>query len=41
VHEDIQKLIKATQKALYESIKICKPGVKFSEIGRVCEEVAE
>jgi methionyl aminopeptidase len=36
VHEDVKKVIKATQKALYESIKICKPGTKFSDIGRKC-----
>ena len=41
IHPDIQKLIDCTQKALYESIKICKPGTPFNEIGNVCEQVAE
>ncbi|CAD8155048.1 unnamed protein product [Paramecium octaurelia] len=36
----ITKLINTTQKALYEAIKICKPGEKFSKIGDIVEEVA-
>lgn len=40
VHEDVCKLIDVTQKALYESIKICGPGVPFSEIGMICETIA-
>jgi methionyl aminopeptidase len=36
VDPKICKLIDVTQKALYESIKICRPGVKFREIGNIC-----
>lgn len=38
-HPDIKKLIDTTQKSLYESIKICGPGVPFREIGRVIEYI--
>jgi len=41
VHPDIQKLIKVTQEALYESIKVCKPGAYFRDIGEVCEDIAK
>lgn len=34
---DIAKLINTTQKALYKTIKICRPGTPFKEIGPVCE----
>jgi methionyl aminopeptidase len=37
VHPDVANLIDGTQKALYESIKVCKPGTPFNEIGNVCE----
>lgn len=41
VHPDIKKVINVTRKAVYEAIRICKPGQKFSEIGRTIEEVAK
>ncbi|EAR84818.1 methionine aminopeptidase (macronuclear) [Tetrahymena thermophila SB210] len=40
VHPEIMKLIQTTQKALYESIKVCKPGTPFRKIGEVCESIA-
>ncbi|EGR34224.1 methionine type i, putative [Ichthyophthirius multifiliis] len=40
VHPKISKLIEVTQMAVYESIKICKPGVKFRKIGDICQEIA-
>eukprot|EP01016_Furgasonia_blochmanni_P027491 TRINITY_DN2897_c0_g3_i4.p1 TRINITY_DN2897_c0_g3~~TRINITY_DN2897_c0_g3_i4.p1 ORF type:complete len:222 (-),score=41.83 TRINITY_DN2897_c0_g3_i4:165-830(-) len=40
VHPEIRRLIDATQRAVYESIKICKPGVPFNKIGDICERVA-
>jgi len=41
VHPDVQKLIKVTQQAVYQSIKMCKPGVQFSAIGEICEDIAK
>ncbi|KRW98279.1 Peptidase M24, structural domain [Pseudocohnilembus persalinus] len=41
VHPDVQNLIKVTQKAVYESIKICRPGTPIKQIGEVCQQVAE
>jgi methionyl aminopeptidase len=29
-----------TQKALYDAIAICKPGVLFNQVGKVIEKVA-
>mgnify|MGYP002344952573 FL=1 len=40
VDEDVRKLIKVTQQAVYEAIKVCKPGQKFNEIGRAIETYA-
>jgi methionyl aminopeptidase len=37
VDPDIKKVINATQKALYEAIKICRPGQKFNMIGKTIE----
>lgn len=34
---DVERLINVTQKALYEAIKICGPGVPYKKIGEVCE----
>ena len=40
VDEKGKKLIATTKEAMEEAIKICKPGVDYSEIGRVIEEIA-
>ncbi|CAD8142872.1 unnamed protein product [Paramecium pentaurelia] len=40
MNQEISKLIETTQKALYEAIKICKPGQKFNQIGKVIQEIA-
>lgn len=37
VHPEVRRLVKVTQQALYESIKICRPGTPFRKIGEVCE----
>jgi methionyl aminopeptidase len=39
-HPDIKRLINITRKAVYEAIKICRPGEKINRIGQVIEEVA-
>ena len=41
VDQEIIDLIKVTQKMLYEAIKICKPGEKFSRIGEICQDIAD
>lgn len=40
VHPDIQKLSAVTREAMFKAIEICKPGVKFSEIGATIEDYA-
>jgi methionyl aminopeptidase len=40
VNEVGKKLVEENHKALMEAIKICKPGQKFNEIGRVIENHA-
>jgi methionyl aminopeptidase len=37
VDPDIKKVINVTQKALYEAVKICRPGQKFNMIGKTIE----
>lgn len=41
VDNEVLDLISVTQKMLYESIKICKPGEKYSRIGEICQEIAD
>ena len=35
VHPEIVKLSETTREAMFTAIEICKPGVKFSQIGEV------
>lgn len=37
----VKNIISLTQQALYEAISICKPGVKFNEIGLTIEKFAK
>lgn len=41
VDDEVLKLIDVTQQMLYECIKICKPGVKYSDIGEICQKIAD
>lgn len=41
VDNEVLKLIDVNQQMLYECIKICKPGVKFSLIGELCQKIAD
>jgi len=40
VHPDIVKLSEVTRESMYKAIEICKPGVKFSQIGAEIEDYA-
>ena len=35
-----ERVIDTTRKAVYEAIKICRPGVKFNKIGETIEKIA-
>ena len=41
VHPDIVDLSKATREAMYKAIEICRPGQKFSEIGKTIQDYAD
>ncbi|KAF8323195.1 methionine aminopeptidase [Clavulina sp. PMI_390] len=41
IDEESQKLIDTTRKCLDESIKMCKPGALFRDIGKVIEPIAK
>lgn len=37
---EIKNIMTIAQKALYKAISVCKPGVKFNEIGKTIERFA-
>jgi methionyl aminopeptidase len=39
VHANVRKVIDTTRKAVYEAIKICKPGTKFNKIGQTIQRI--
>eukprot|EP00355_Strombidium_rassoulzadegani_P008917 CAMPEP_0168623506 /NCGR_PEP_ID=MMETSP0449_2-20121227/8865_1 /TAXON_ID=1082188 /ORGANISM="Strombidium rassoulzadegani, Strain ras09" /LENGTH=264 /DNA_ID=CAMNT_0008664899 /DNA_START=166 /DNA_END=960 /DNA_ORIENTATION=- len=41
VHEDILKLSKVTREAMFKAIDICKPGVRYNEIGETIQNYAD
>lgn len=41
VSQEVKDLVEATREALYEGIKVVKPGVRISEIGRVVSNLAK
>ena len=40
VHPEIVKLSEVTRESMFKAIEICKPGVKFSQIGAEIEDYA-
>lgn len=41
VHPHVRKVIDVTRKAVYEAIKICRPGQKFNMVGKTIQSVAQ
>lgn len=37
---DVARIVPLTQQALYQAIGVCKPGVKFNEVGKTIEKFA-
>lgn len=41
VSDEVRKLYDVTKEALYEAIKVCKPGARIGDIGAVIEPIAK